>query len=135
MSTWHVYLLHCADGTLYCGITTDPQRRLDQHNGLRPGGARYTRARRPVELYAVVPCPDRSSAGRLEKFVQSQPRHGKLDALRAGIPDAPRPRNRPSRAQARATTPKEHGAAPEAHRAATPHPHAPRTLGATQELP
>ena len=37
---WHVYLLECADGTLYCGVTTDLARRLAQHNGLAPGGAR-----------------------------------------------------------------------------------------------
>lgn len=85
MNTWHVYLLQCADESLYCGITTDTARRIDQHNGLRPGGARYTRARRPVQLYASVPCPDRSTAGRLEKFVQSQPRSRKLEALRAGL--------------------------------------------------
>lgn len=35
---WHVYLLECADGTLYCGVTTDLARRLAQHNGLRPAG-------------------------------------------------------------------------------------------------
>lgn len=84
MSDWYVYLLQCADGSLYCGITTDLTRRVEQHNGLRPGGARCTRARRPVRLYASVLCPDRSSAGRLENFVQSQPRHHKLEALQAG---------------------------------------------------
>lgn len=81
---WYVYLLHCADDSLYCGITTDLDRRVEQHNGLRPGGARYTRTRRPVHLYASVPCPDRSSAARLEKCVQSQPRHRKAQTLQAG---------------------------------------------------
>ena len=49
---WCVYLLLCADGTLYCGVTTDVRRRLDEHNGLRAGGAKYTRGRRPVRLAA-----------------------------------------------------------------------------------
>ncbi|MEG6502462.1 GIY-YIG nuclease family protein, partial [Desulfovibrio sp. 1214_IL3152] len=40
---WLVYLLECADGTLYCGITRDMERRLAQHNGALAGGARYTR--------------------------------------------------------------------------------------------
>ncbi|MBF0515457.1 MAG: GIY-YIG nuclease family protein, partial [Desulfovibrionaceae bacterium] len=40
---WQVYLLECADGTLYCGVTTDLVRRLAEHNGEAAGGARYTR--------------------------------------------------------------------------------------------
>ncbi|WP_145061964.1 GIY-YIG nuclease family protein [Engelhardtia mirabilis] len=64
--SWHVYLLRCADGSLYAGITTDPERRLAEHNGERPGGARYTRARRPVELVRSETCGDRSEASRLE---------------------------------------------------------------------
>lgn len=75
---WYVYLLECADGTYYCGITTNPERRLAQHNGLRPGGARYTRSRRPVRLRACRVCADRSQAGRLERHVQSLPRGKKI---------------------------------------------------------
>ncbi|MDE7064534.1 MAG: GIY-YIG nuclease family protein, partial [Desulfovibrionaceae bacterium] len=62
----------------YCGITTHPERRLEQHNGLRPGGARYTRSRRPVKFRACRPCADRSQAGRLERYIQSLPRCRKL---------------------------------------------------------
>jgi putative endonuclease len=43
-----VYLLRCADGTLYCGWSTDPERRLRQHQA--GSASRYTRTRRPVEL-------------------------------------------------------------------------------------
>ena len=46
MSQWHVYLLTCADGTLYCGITTDLPRRLAEHNA--GTASKYTRARLPV---------------------------------------------------------------------------------------
>ncbi len=63
---YFVYLLRCADGTLYAGITTDPARRLRQHNGELSGGAKYTRARRPVALAGVWEAPDRAAASRLE---------------------------------------------------------------------
>lgn len=81
MSDWQVYLLRCADGSLYCGVTTDLERRLAQHNGLRQGGARYTRTRRPVSLVASVVCEDKSSALRLEYRVKHYPRQDKLQAL------------------------------------------------------
>ena len=81
---WLVYLLECADGSLYCGITTNMERRLAQHNGLAPGGARYTQARRPVRLVAVRPCPGRPAALRLERYVKSRPRHCKIHALQEG---------------------------------------------------
>ena len=41
--TWQVYLVECADHTLYCGVTKDTERRVAQHNGEKRGGARYTR--------------------------------------------------------------------------------------------
>lgn len=63
---WWVYLVQCADGTLYAGITTNPQRRLRQHNGELAGGARYTRTRRPVVLVYQEVCRDRRHAGQRE---------------------------------------------------------------------
>ena len=63
---YSVYLLRCADGSLYAGITTDLPRRLRQHNGQLAGGARYTSARRPVILAAVWTAEDRAAASRLE---------------------------------------------------------------------
>ena len=71
---WVVYLLRCADGTLYCGITNNIERRLKQHNGIQSGGAKYTRSRRPVELIAMLEQEDRGAASRLEKQIQSLPR-------------------------------------------------------------
>lgn len=47
---YFVYVLRCKDDSLYCGITTDVERRIQQHNGQRKGGARYTCGRRPVTL-------------------------------------------------------------------------------------
>jgi putative endonuclease len=72
----YVYLLRCADDSLYCGWTTDVQRRLAAH---RSGSAsRYTRSRRPVELAAVVPVADRSAALREEARIKRLPRTAKL---------------------------------------------------------
>ena len=80
-ANWFVYLVSCADGSLYCGITTDVHRRVAQHNGLLPGGARCTRARRPVELVTCTACANRSEALRLEALIKKTPRQAKVDAL------------------------------------------------------
>jgi putative endonuclease len=72
----YVYLLRCADDSLYCGWTTDIQRRLAAH---RAGTAsRYTRSRSPIELAAVVPVADRSAALREEARIKRLPRVAKL---------------------------------------------------------
>ena len=47
--SWYVYVVRCRDDSLYTGITTELERRIEEHNH-SPKGARYTRARRPVEL-------------------------------------------------------------------------------------
>jgi putative endonuclease len=76
-----VYLLRCADDSLYCGWTTDVQRRLASH---RSGTAsRYTRSRRPVELAAVIPVADRSAALREEARIKRLPRSAKLRLIAA----------------------------------------------------
>jgi len=69
---WFVYLVECADGTLYCGATTDITRRLTEHN--RGTASRYTRGRRPVALVTYVSCSDRASAQVLEAAVKRLPR-------------------------------------------------------------
>lgn len=78
---WLVYLLECADGTLYCGVTTNMARRLGQHNGELRGGAKYTRARRPVRLAACCSCRDRAQAQRLEAALRRLPKGAKIAAL------------------------------------------------------
>ena len=83
---WHVYLLECADKTLYCGIARDPATRLAQHNGTLPGGARYTHGRRPVRLLASRICGNKSEALKLEREVKARPRAEKLSCLQTGIP-------------------------------------------------
>ena len=71
MSVAFVYLLRCADDTLYCGWTTDVHRRLAAH---RAGTAsRYTRSRRPVELAVLISVADRSAALREEARIKRLP--------------------------------------------------------------
>ena len=67
---WWVYLVRCSDRSLYTGITTDLVRRVAEHNGEQPGGARYTRARRPVVLAWSERCDSRSAAQRREAAVR-----------------------------------------------------------------
>ena len=81
---WHVYLLECADKTLYCGIAKDPATRLAQHNGFLPGGARYIQGRRPVRLLASRVCGNKSEALKLERAVKARPRTEKLFCLQTG---------------------------------------------------
>lgn len=77
----YVYLLRCADDSLYCGWTTDPDRRLRQH--LAGTASRYTRRRRPVEYALLLPVADRSAALREEARIKRLSRAEKL-ALIAG---------------------------------------------------
>ena len=76
MGQWWVYLLRCADNTLYCGITTDMDRRLAAHNSGR--GARYTRARLPVVVVYRELCSDHSAALRREAAIKRLSRAEKL---------------------------------------------------------
>ena len=73
---YYVYMVRCADGTLYTGSTTDPQRRVRTHNAGR--GARYTRARRPVELVWLEEAESWSTALRREAEIKRLPRSTKL---------------------------------------------------------
>jgi len=66
-----VYLLRCADGTLYCGWSTDPERRLRQHQA--GTASRYTRTRRPVELVYTREFATRSEAMREELRIKRLP--------------------------------------------------------------
>ncbi len=78
---WFVYLLRCADGSLYCGITTQPERRLAEHNGALPGGARYTRSRRPVEMVWSESHACRADATRRETHLKKLGRRAKMSLI------------------------------------------------------
>jgi putative endonuclease len=66
MMAWYVYLLNCADNTFYTGITTEPKRRLHEHNHDDKKAAKYTRARRPLSMVYFEQCESRSEAGSRE---------------------------------------------------------------------
>tara|TARA_B110000503_G_scaffold97542_1_gene146373 strand:- start:50 stop:310 length:261 start_codon:yes stop_codon:yes gene_type:complete len=70
-TNWYVYLLCCADGTLYTGVTTDLVRRIRQHNGELSGGAKYTAYRRPVMLCWCEPAASRSEAQQREAAIKT----------------------------------------------------------------
>ncbi|MBP9750089.1 MAG: GIY-YIG nuclease family protein [Candidatus Pacebacteria bacterium] len=62
---YYLYMVKCADGTFYTGITTDITRRVSEHN-CSPKGARYTRSRRPVQCVYTCSLPDKTTALREE---------------------------------------------------------------------
>jgi putative endonuclease len=67
-----VYVVRCGDGSLYTGVTTDPERRLAEHN--RGSGAAYTRSRLPVALIYLEAAADRSHALRREHAIKRMSR-------------------------------------------------------------
>lgn len=77
----YVYLLRCADDTLYCGWSTDVERRVAEHNAGR--ASRYTRSRLPVELVASFEVADRSEALREEARIKRLTREEKLRLIGA----------------------------------------------------
>lgn len=75
--SWFVYMLRCADGTLYTGSTNDVEARLHAHNFLKTG-AKYTRARRPVELVYKEEVDSRGAAQKREAEIKKMSREEKL---------------------------------------------------------
>ena len=69
-ANWYCYVVECSDDSLYTGITTDPTRRVEEHNSSRKG-ARYTRGRRPVKLLMAEECSSQSEAARIERHIKS----------------------------------------------------------------
>tara|TARA_A100001037_G_C14956217_1_gene547321 strand:- start:272 stop:580 length:309 start_codon:yes stop_codon:yes gene_type:complete len=79
---WKMYVVRCSDGSYYCGITTDTDRRLNEHNGvIKKKGAKYTRSRRPVVLFYEEDHPDRSSASKSEAAFKKMNRQQKLSYM------------------------------------------------------
>lgn len=81
MSEWLVYMVRCADNTLYTGVATDVVRRVGEHNGSDLRGARYTRARRPVTLVYQELCENRAHACQREYAIKQLTRSAKLAML------------------------------------------------------
>ena len=77
---WFVYILRCADGSLYTGITKDVKRRCQQHNA--GTASRYTRSRIPVRLVYHEAHPSQSSALKREAAIKAMTRKEKLAMIR-----------------------------------------------------
>ena len=76
---WYLYILRCADGTLYTGITTDVAKRLEQHRSGK--GAKYTRGRAPLELVYSEECGTHSHALKREHQVHGFTRAEKMKLI------------------------------------------------------
>ena len=79
-STWFVYVVRCSDDSLYTGITTDINRRIEEHNTSNKG-AKYTRTRRPVKLEYKEIYVDRSTASKREYTIKKLTRKQKLNLI------------------------------------------------------
>ena len=79
---WYVYIVQCSDDTLYTGVTTDLQRRTEEHNSSKLG-ARYTRSRRPVSLIYHEQMDNRSQAGQREAEIKRLTRKQKEKLIKA----------------------------------------------------
>ncbi len=88
MSNWYVYIVRCADSSLYTGIAMDIERRVGEHNAGRAAGARYTRGRRPVRLVYQERHASRSSACRREYEIKRLSRREKEILVAEGIEDS-----------------------------------------------
>jgi putative endonuclease len=82
--SFYCYIVECADGTFYTGWTTDPVRRVKQHNCGR--GAAYTRMHGPVKLVYVEEQADRPTAMKREIAIKRMPRERKKRLIEAAIP-------------------------------------------------
>lgn len=78
--SWYLYILRCSDGSLYTGITTDVEKRLQAHRSGK--GAKYTRGRGPLELVYREECGSRSDASKREWQIKQLTREEKQNLIR-----------------------------------------------------
>lgn len=81
---YYVYMLRCGDGSLYTGITTDLEKRLEMHRGNLPGGAKYTRAKGAEGFEAVFEAENRSDASKLEYRIKHMTKAQKEALVKQG---------------------------------------------------
>ena len=81
-SKWYLYILKCGDGTLYTGIATDVQKRLEMHRSGK--GAKYTRGRGPLELVHSEECENHSQALKRECDVKKLTKEQKQQLILTG---------------------------------------------------
>jgi putative endonuclease len=80
--SWYIYIVRCADNTLYTGVTTDIERRVREHNGEIQRGASYTKFRRPVTLVRAETADNRSTAMKRERAIKKLSKQEKEDLTR-----------------------------------------------------
>jgi len=80
--SYSIYILKCSDETLYTGITTDVERRVNEHNTSQKG-AKYTKLRRPVELVYSENAENRSEASKREYAIKQLSRLQKMELIHA----------------------------------------------------
>lgn len=84
MSDWFVYIVRCADNSLYTGITTDLERRIEEHNH-KKNAAAYTRSRRPVNLVYSETYRTRSEAAGREAAIRKLGKAGKEELIYSSV--------------------------------------------------
>lgn len=77
---YFVYIIECADGSLYTGISTDPKRRFEEHRNSSKG-AKYTRSHEAVRIVYTEEAEDRSAASKREYEIKRLSRDGKLKLI------------------------------------------------------
>lgn len=81
--TWLVYILECADNTLYTGITNNLDKRIEAHNNKQ--GAKYTKPRTPVKLVYSENCGSKSDASKREYQLKQLTRDAKIKLIKEGL--------------------------------------------------
>ena len=86
MNSWFVYMVRCADKSLYTGITNDIARRIDEHNHSKRATSAYTWVRRPVELVYQEITNSRSQASKREYQIKQLSKKEKEALLKTSVP-------------------------------------------------
>lgn len=81
---YYTYIIECGDGSLYTGITTDPQRRQQEHLSGGKKAAKYTRTHKAGKIAALWSSKDRSSACRLEYYIKTLSKDKKNSLVQTG---------------------------------------------------
>ena len=81
------YIVECSDGSLYTGWTCNIEHRIEAHNGTVPGGAKYTKSRRPVRLVWSASCNTKETACKLEYYIKQMPKYKKNKIIQGDYAD------------------------------------------------
>lgn len=79
--SWYVYIVECADGSFYTGITTDPVRRAKEHNSNNKIGAKSLRGKRPVKIVYIEEFKSKIDAAKRESAIKTWKRENKLKLI------------------------------------------------------